>query len=171
MYYTIEEQKKAIKTKADLFDKAAKTGNGLYETIKKFDGKQYNKRFREALESATENISVYDDSWNFYIEYRQGYGEHVTLVSAETCTCGRVPKDPTKERVVFDGKKIIADKLINLMKKNQKSCRLRANQYRGIADDLEARTKRINTIKEMYRKEVNSLPYEIAIDICGFKSL
>lgn len=176
---TVEEQKQMIRNKADMFLRAVEVGTEIIPIIQQFDGKQYNKRFREALENVygknlvtrTKEGSVYasDSYGNFLVRYYEGYQNDITLISAETCIEGHVPKDPESERAVFDGKRIKADKMIALVKERQKELRMKANRYLSIADDLDERLKRINTLKKMYQEELNSMPYEIVYDICGLR--
>ena len=173
MVYGIEEQKKAILTQAEHLRAGVAAMNALKPVIRAFDGKIYNCRFDDAIYALTSDTARYYASnrygW-FNIEWnsrKAAYTNNICLLSAYSCK-GSPIKDQNPENIVFDGKRIIAEKMIYCIDCKREKLLSEAYKLEIAVADLEKHLQQISDTKKILYCLVNSLPDHV-IDICGLK--
>lgn len=173
MVYGIKEQREAIQARAAHLRRAGASIRRLKPVIRSFDGKVYNKRFNEAINAAGDETNrfychdihgFYHISWN---EPGARYSDDITVLTGYSCT-GSQKDRPDDQYKIFDGKRIISDKMIEELTRKYEAIQAEAYKLETAAQDLEETLTRIKETKELYNHLVNSLPSFIT-DICGLK--
>lgn len=172
----IEEKKKAILNKVSYYRRAASAINTIKPVIQAFNGKVYNKRFDEAIRALNtpdneDHFHAYTQYRWFYIDFTPGcsYSEKKTLLHGYSCTGETVPEDHREEKnVIFDGKRINAEKMINSAEKQREYLLKTAYELETAAADLETTLQRISDTEKLLYTLTHNVPSEV-VDICNIK--
>lgn len=172
----LETKKETIINKASLYRRAASAINTIKPVIQAFDGKMYNKRFNEAISAlntpeSKDHFHAYTQYRWFYIDFTPGcnYSDKKTLLHGYSCTGETVPEDYREEKnVIFDGKRINAEKMINSAERQREYLLKTAYELENAAADLETTLQRIADTEKLLMKLTHDLPSEV-VDICNIK--
>lgn len=170
----IEDKKKAILTRAEWLRRAASHIKRIKPVINQFDGKIYNCRFDEAINALStdqERISAYNQYGWFYIRIwpKSIYNAEQFLLSGYSCKAENHIKDQSRpECIIFDGKRIKADKMITLLDASYARLNKEAYELEVIAGKLEDRVKQIADTYNLLNRLCGSLP-TVVTDICNIK--
>lgn len=151
--------------------------SAIKEVFKKFDGKQYTKRFDTALKAVNENLSV-DYSYNtFAIDYNWSgrnsvkvgnswyYADRRETILHGVCeTC----YESMREEAVYEGRVLHADRLCKMLDKRVEYLNNYANELETDKLRIDDYRKRANQIQALAEKLSNDCPPLIG-DIFGIK--
>ena len=148
MFYGKEEQKKAIKARAELLRTVAGYYRDIVKVYKQFDGKVYNCRLEKALREATDNkvmIHNYANSIEVH-HYERG----------ETFILTWIKKEDLK-----DGKRIDAEFWIKSARERREKNLTEAYELEKAADDLDNIISQLKQLKSTYNAIADGLPYYV----------
>lgn len=179
MYYglTFEQKKDLIMEKAMIKRRAAAIIRQVREKATQFDGKVYNKKFDDAVEALTDDLSrlnCYNSYGWFYIDYiptdtKDNYRNKQSLLAAYSCKASEQRGCMTREEnKVFDDKRINAAKMGELLNNKREELLKEAYTLETIAEELETVVAQYEQIERIKAHLVESVPYEIR-EICGLK--
>jgi len=173
---TIEEKKQYIMSIADNKRTAAAMIRRVRNTVRSFDGKIYNCKFDEAISALTDEESRFYCSnsygW-FYIYYTPRKSSlsrmDEALLSGYSCKSSDYVKLQTNENaIMFDGKRVIADKMEEALKAKRESLLKEAYELETVANELEETMTRIKSTKALLNNMVQALPQAVR-DACNLK--
>lgn len=149
--------------------------SAIKEVFKKFDGKQYTKRFDTALKGVNENLSV-DYCYNtFDIDYRWAGRNSVKVGnnwyyadSREVIMTGVCETCYDKDEAVYEGHVLHADRLCKTLDKRVAYLTEHINSLESAKNRIEEYRKRANEIQALAEKLSNDCPPLIG-DIFGIK--
>lgn len=163
---TREEAQKASARKAEYLREAATKIRLIKDIAQQFDGKVYNCRFDEAVRALS------DDKNTFYCNNRYGNFEiifskrhspfSIALLGARAAIKGE--QNPLRKRtdIVFTPtKRIMADKMIELMNLKYEKLLKEATAIETALQNIDEVLLRAQELKKMYNVMVSALPYEI----------
>lgn len=148
MFYGKEEQKKAIKARAELLRTVAGYYCDVVKVYKQFDGKVYNCKLEKALREATDNNVIVNNRANSIEVYHYERGEifYVTWIKKED---------------LKDGKRIDAEFWIKSARERREQNLSEAYELEKAADDLDNIISQLKQIKSTYNAIADSLPYYV----------
>ena len=176
IYSDIEDKQEAILSQAEHMRKAAAAVNCLKPVLRAFNGKVYNCRFDEAIaQISTENerYYVYNSYGWLYIAWnnsRTMHSQSINLLSAYSCKgSAEYEKHHTRpECIVFDGKRILAEKMIERLNTKREELLRDAYELEEAARNLDGILKQIDDTHRLLNRLVEALPAPVK-DICGLK--
>jgi len=170
IYGDIEQKKEAIRAATRNYRNAAAAIPAIKRVVTTFDGKQYNKRFDDAVASielpADGRVFVTNHFEWFEIHYQP---RDIYLITGYTCIASDshvAPEDQRPESIFFDGKKILADKINAALMDEREKLLAAAFRLEQEADNLEMYLTRIEAAKKVLAECVDSLSRDTR-DVCG----
>lgn len=173
VYGNIEDQKKAITAQAGRLRRATGVIRRLKPVILSYDGKIYNKRFDESIRNLSDDaghLSCYNRYGWFYIDFMEHrrYNNHITILSCYGCTADQIEHKTNQDRIVFDGKRIKADRMVSLLDLSYCELLKKAYELETAAQELENTLKQIKDTHALLNHLVDSVP-DYVRDVCGIK--
>lgn len=171
MYYSDNEsRKKELLKEAQYLRQAAGTIAKIKKVAANFDGKMYNCKFDEAIDALT------DDESRFYCHSQYSYfeiicqpksGNYISTISL-LHTYKAVKGE---DNGIFDAnKRINAARMIEALNNKYAQLQKEAADIERAAENLEAITGQIETLKAMINNIVDSVPYRV-LNVCNLKRI
>lgn len=163
---TREEAQKASERKAEYLREAATKIRLIKDIAQQFDGKVYNYRFDEAVRALSDDHNTFycsNDYGNFEVVFTKRYsGFRVALLGARAAIKGEPGPNCTRTDIVFTPtKRIMADKMIELMNLKYEKLLKEATAIETALQNIDEVLLRAQELKKMYNVMVSALPYEI----------
>lgn len=176
IYTDIEGRQEAILSQAEHLRKAAAAVNRLKPVITAFDGKVYICKLDEAISQlSTEDGRYYAYNlygW-FYISWNDSatmHSQRINILSAYSCKGSaeyeRYHTQP--ECIVFNGKRILADKMIDRLNMEREKLLKQAYELEETARNLDGILKQIDDTHKLLKALVDAVPAPVK-DICNIK--
>lgn len=146
--YTREEQDKAAQQIIAGYRETAALFPILRKTAEAWDGKVFNKRFTEALCTATgKHVYTYISGEYIHFYLYEGCNRQYTLMSI-------------KRPEMTDGKRLVAKILIANARNHREEYLRKAAELEATAEKVDELKAQIESVKNLLRRLGDSIPYE-----------
>lgn len=139
--------KKYIEGQIEFFKRMVSDYPKVKKVIYEFDGKVYNKRFRQAIIDL--NIGLYCSQYRNWLYITESYNSD-SLVSY------RIPQD------LKDGKRIQADDWVEKLTDSRNQFCQKITKYEEEMKTIDQKIEQLEYLKREYKEILNTIPYEIA---------
>ncbi len=164
-YYTKEDAVKSCKHDIKCLRDSAQKIRLIKEIVRAFDGRVYNCRFDEAIQALNDDEAYFYCTNNYgwyhiiYSPRRDPWSKE--LLSVPAAVRGGSDKGKPEEKVFTDTKRIIADKMIELLNNKYADLLREANELENALTKIDEVLLQTKQLKQLYNVLVDTLPYSV----------